>query len=139
MATWLEALIALLIVVSGVFILVGSLGLLKLPTLMMRLHAPTKATTLGVGAALLASMGFFLATEGGVSVHELLVTAFLFLTAPVTAHFIAKAHLHLERDRDGGERGRLPETGTRSGWSTYDPAPGTARSEEDGAGSPPGT
>ncbi|MBK1691182.1 Na+/H+ antiporter subunit G [Ectothiorhodospira mobilis] len=133
MATWLEALIALLIVVSGIFILVGSLGLLKLPTLMMRLHAPTKATTLGVGGALLASMGFFWAVEGTVSVHELLVTAFLFLTAPVTAHFIAKAHLHLERKRDGGERERLPETGTGSGWSTYDAAPQAGQGEEGGA------
>ncbi|MCG5536300.1 Na+/H+ antiporter subunit G [Ectothiorhodospira mobilis] len=133
MAIWLEALIALLIVVSGVFILVGSLGLLKLPTLMMRLHAPTKATTLGVGGALLASMGFFWAVEGTISVHELLVTAFLFLTAPVTAHFIAKAHLHLERKRDGGERERLPQTGTGSGWSTYDPAPQTGGEEGDSA------
>ncbi|MGM0675832.1 Na+/H+ antiporter subunit G [Ectothiorhodospira marina] len=116
MAMWLEFLISLLIVVSGIFILVGSLGLLKLPTLMTRLHAPTKATTLGVGGALLASVAFFLGGERTLSVHELLVTGFLFLTAPVTAHFIAKTYLHLYPE----ERKTLPVLPEpQQGWSTY--------------------
>ena len=51
-----EWMIAGLIVLAGVFGLVGSLGLLKLPDTMTRLHAPTKATTLGVGGVLIASM-----------------------------------------------------------------------------------
>lgn len=44
-----ELIIALLIVLGAIFAFVGSLGLLKLPDLMTRLHAPTKATTLGLG------------------------------------------------------------------------------------------
>ncbi len=115
----LELLISLLIVTGGVFVVVGSLGLIKLPDLMTRLHAPTKATTLGVGGALIASMLYFLATEGELSIHEVLITVFLFLTAPVTAHFIAKAHLHLQ----GRERSSLPATGRDCGWSTFDAAP----------------
>jgi len=89
-----EFLIAFLLVVSGVFGLVGSVGLVKLPDPMTRLHAPTKATTLGVGGVLIASMLYFLAFGGQVSFHELMITLFLFLTAPITAHFIAKAFIH---------------------------------------------
>ncbi len=95
----------------------GSAGLIKLRDLMTRLHAPTKATTLGIGSVLLASMVHFIVVRGAVSVHEILIMVFLFLTAPVTAHFIAKAHLH-EHMRDGAE---LPPTERDCGWSTFDP------------------
>lgn len=115
----LELFISLLIVIGAVFIVVGSLGLIKLPDLMTRLHAPTKATTLGVGGALIASMLYFFGADGSLSIHEVLITAFLFLTAPVTAHFIAKAHLHLQ----GREASELPPTGRDLGWSTFDAAP----------------
>ena len=49
-------LVAALLVVGGIFTLVGAIGLLRFPDFYMRLHAPTKATTLGVGGVLLASM-----------------------------------------------------------------------------------
>ena len=87
-----EALVAFLVLVGAFFLLVGSLGLAKLPDLMRRLHGPTKATTLGIGALLIASMLAF-AMEGSLSIHELLITLFLFLTAPVTAQMIAKAFI----------------------------------------------
>eukprot|EP00752_Nemacystus_decipiens_P000825 g825.t1 len=58
----IEGLIALLIVGAGFFGIVGSFGLAKLPDLMTRLHGPTKATTLGIGGVLIASMLFFLAS-----------------------------------------------------------------------------
>lgn len=51
-----EFLIAALIVVGGAFALTGSWGLVRLPTLMERLHGPTKATTLGLGGLLVASV-----------------------------------------------------------------------------------
>lgn len=86
--------IAGFLIISGFFGFVGSFGLIKLKDSMSRLHAPTKATTLGVGGVLLASMLHAIAIEGRWSVHELMITLFLFLTAPITALFIAKAHLH---------------------------------------------
>ena len=89
-----EIVIASLLVVGGAFIAIGSWGLARLPSLMTRLHGPTKASTLGVGACLIASMIYFPASGGAWSAHELLITIFLFLTAPVSAHMIAKAHLH---------------------------------------------
>lgn len=114
-----ELLVAALLVVGGIFGLVGSYGLVKLPDPMTRLHAPTKATTLGVGGVLVASMLHFALFEGHLSFHELMVTLFLFLTAPITAQFIAKVWLH----RDAGPAD-LPPTGTERGWASYEEPPG---------------
>ena len=110
-----EILISFCLVVSGIFGLVGSIGIIKLPDPMMRLHAPTKATTLGVGGALVASMLYFEFVLGRFSFHELMITLFLFLTAPITGHFIAKTHLHLgHRPED------LPPTGSGRPWASYE-------------------
>ena len=92
----LELIISFGVIVGASFTLIGSIGLARLPDFYMRLHGPTKATTLGVGATLIASMVYFTATTKGVSVHEVLVTLFLFITAPVSAHMMVKAAMHLE-------------------------------------------
>jgi multicomponent K+:H+ antiporter subunit G len=110
-----ETIISLLLVAAGVFGLVGSFGLLKLPDTMTRLHAPTKATSLGVGGVLIASMLYFWIFQGKLSWHELLITMFLFLTAPITANLIAKAHMHRY-----SKQIKLPDTGTDSGWATFE-------------------
>jgi multicomponent K+:H+ antiporter subunit G len=91
--TILEFLIAFLLVAGGVFALLGSFGLAKLGDFYNRLHGPTKATTLGVGSALLASCLWFSTRGAGLSLHELLITLFLALTAPVSAHQLARAAL----------------------------------------------
>jgi multicomponent K+:H+ antiporter subunit G len=92
----LEILLSILIILGGFFTLVGSLGLFKLPDFYMRLHGPTKASTLGVGAVLVASAIHFSVKTGDISLHEILVTLFLFITAPVSAHLMAKAALHIK-------------------------------------------
>lgn len=114
----IEFLVSLLILAGSFFLLVGSLGLAKLPTLIQRLHAPTKAATLGAGGMLLASMLHFWALNGTPSFHELLITLFLFLTAPITALMLAKANL-LRRKR---EAEALPVTGRPVGWATLEGA-----------------
>lgn len=113
-----EILIAASLVISGIFGFVGSYGLIKLRDSVQRLHAPTKATTLGVGGVLIASMIFFFAKTGHISVHELLITLFLFLTAPITANFIAKTYL-----ARNVRRKELPESTGDFGWSVYDDPP----------------
>lgn len=115
-----EALVAALILAGSFFLLVGSIGLVKLPDLMRRLHGPSKATTLGIGALLIASMLYFALIEGDPSIHELLIALFLVLTAPVTAQMIAKAYI-LDEARQG--RDVLPPTGRPLGWATLDPSP----------------
>jgi multicomponent K+:H+ antiporter subunit G len=117
----LEALIATLILIGAFFLFVGSFALAKLPDLMRRLHGPTKATTLGIGALLVASTLYFTFVQGNLSVHEALITLFLFLTAPVTGQMIAKAFI-LQETQAG--RLRLPETGRPVGWATIHPSDG---------------
>ena len=120
----IEILISVCLVISGIFGLVGSFGLIKLPDPMMRLHAPTKATTLGVGGALIASMLYFYFVVGQFSFHELMITLFLFLTAPITGHFVAKTHLHLlYRPED------LPSPAGERPWAGYESDAERARIE----------
>lgn len=90
----LEALLSLLVLAGAAFTLMGSLGLVRFADFYCRLHGPTKATTLGVGCMLIASSIFFSVTGGNPSLHEILVTLFLFITAPISAHLLAKAALH---------------------------------------------
>jgi multicomponent K+:H+ antiporter subunit G len=95
MAPLVEALVALLILTGAFFTLAGSTAMVRFPDFFLRLHGPTKATTLGVGALLLAVALHFSWHEGQVRVQEVLIMLFLFLTAPVSAHLLAKAALHL--------------------------------------------
>jgi len=88
-----DLLTAFLLLLGASFALIGSIAMVRLPDIFTRLHGPTKATTLGVGGVLLASLLYF-STRGSLSVHELLVSIFLFITAPVSAHLIARAALH---------------------------------------------
>ncbi|MCL4801612.1 MAG: Na+/H+ antiporter subunit G [Burkholderiales bacterium] len=91
----LETAVSFFLLVGAFFTLVGAIGLARLPDFYMRLHGPTKATTLGVGGTLTASMIYFTAVEG-TSLHELLITLFLFVTAPVSANLLARAALRLK-------------------------------------------
>lgn len=91
----LDILLSVLILTGAIFTFVGSLGLARLRDFYTRLHGPTKATTLGVGCLLIASAIHFSA-DGDLSLHEVLVTLFLFMTAPVSAHLLAKAALHIQ-------------------------------------------
>ncbi|SES86309.1 Na+/H+ antiporter subunit G [Paracoccus homiensis] len=109
-----EILISVLLVCGGIFGLVGSFGLVKLPDQMTRLHAPTKAATLGVGGVLMASMAWFAFFGDQPSWHELLITLFLFMTAPITGLMLAKAHMHLSWHPD-----ELPHCGRDHDWATY--------------------
>jgi multicomponent K+:H+ antiporter subunit G len=115
MELWQEITVATFLVIAGIFGFVGSFGLIKLPDPMTRLHAPTKATTLGVGGVLIASMLYFVFAKGQFSFHELMITLFLFLTAPITAHFIAKANLHTNVNRDD-----VSATGSDRPWAGYE-------------------
>ncbi|MEO5343589.1 MAG: Na+/H+ antiporter subunit G [Gammaproteobacteria bacterium SHHR-1] len=90
----LEAALALLVLAGALFTFVGSFGLVRLGDFYTRLHAPTKATTLGVGSLLIASALFFSTQQAGLSLHEILVSLFLFITAPVSAHLLSKAARH---------------------------------------------
>jgi len=126
MTEYLEIAAAISLFIGGFFTLVGSIGLLKVDTPMSRLHAPTKASTLGVGSLLLGSMlAAFARGEGWL--HQVLILAFLFVTAPITANFIAKVHLH---GRSSQKSPPPPPTGGR--WATYDTPQDDARKPVEG-------
>lgn len=93
----LDLVISFLVLVGAAFVLVGSIGLARLPDFFMRLHGPTKATTLGVGAIVVASLVDSSAGSGGISLRELAISLFLFITAPVTAHLLGKAAMKAGR------------------------------------------
>lgn len=89
-----ETLLSLLILAGAAFTFIGSLGLVRFKDFYTRLHGPTKATTLGVGCLLIASSIFFSVIGESLSLHEILISLFLFITAPISAHLLAKAALH---------------------------------------------
>ena len=100
----IELLLSLLLLVGSGFVLIGAIGLARFPDFYTRLHGPTKATTLGVGGLLVASVIYFSTNEPGLSLHELLITLFLFMTAPVSAQLLAKAARHLRLIHVSGTR-----------------------------------
>lgn len=114
---WVIAIVLVVLLASGsFFILVGSYGLLKLSDFFKRLHAPTKASTLGVGCVLLASVSYHFFLGQDPQPRELLVTAFLFITAPISAHLMAKAALSLKM----AERPPLPSEKSESNASALE-------------------
>jgi multicomponent Na+:H+ antiporter subunit G len=74
---------------GAMFCLLGAVGITRMPDLFTRLQASTKAGTLGVGFIMVGAAVHF--AELGVTVRSVMVIAFLFLTAPVAAHMIARA------------------------------------------------
>lgn len=84
---------AVCLLIGSAFIIVGAIGLVRFNDSMTRLHAPTKVGTVGIGMLLLGAMihSFSL---GETSIHETLIMAFLFATAPISAHFVAKVNIH---------------------------------------------
>lgn len=106
MSSWVEGLVAVLLLIGSVFTLIGAIGLYRLPDFFTRLHGPTKATTLGVGSMVIGSMVYFSALQGSLSLHELLITIFLFITAPVSAHMLAKAAMQRKLPVKPGTTGK---------------------------------
>ena len=94
---------SVLLLVGSLFIVVGAFGLVRLPDFFMRLHGPTKSTTLGVGSLLLAAVVH--SADGGFTLRELLIALFLFMTAPVSAFLLGQVGLR----RRVTSRAPLPE------------------------------
>ncbi len=101
---WLSIPIALLLVAGGLLALIGSFGLVRLSNFYQRIHAPTLGSTLGCGCVLIASMIYFTAVEGRPVLHELLITAFIVLTAPLSAMMLIKVGLYRSGREDRLER-----------------------------------
>jgi len=95
LATFADAIAAVLLLASGALSLVAALGLLRLPDFFQRMHAPALATTLGTWCAALASIIHFWVTDFGL--RGTVVVILLGLTAPVTTVVLARAALFRRR------------------------------------------
>jgi multicomponent Na+:H+ antiporter subunit G len=84
-----EYLVGTLMLAGSLFCLVAALGILRLPDTLTRMHAATKAGTLGAGLLILAEAFHY--QELGISLRAATVIVLLLLTAPVAAHLIGKA------------------------------------------------
>jgi multicomponent Na+:H+ antiporter subunit G len=87
----MNEILAAFLMTGGTFLMfVAAVGLLRFPDLYTRMHAVTKAGTLGVGLMLISAA---VALGGGLSVtaRALVALLFVFLTAPVSAHMIGRA------------------------------------------------
>jgi multicomponent Na+:H+ antiporter subunit G len=84
-----DLLAAVLVLVGAGLMLLAGIGIMRMPDLFTRMQAATKAASLGSGATLLAVALHF--DDLGISVRALLAIGFIFLTAPISAHMLARA------------------------------------------------
>jgi multicomponent Na+:H+ antiporter subunit G len=80
---------ALLLIAGGIFSFIASLGMLRLPDTIIRMHAATKAGALGAGLIFIAQA--FYHFELATTLRALAAVIFILLTAPVAAHLIGRA------------------------------------------------
>ena len=84
-----ELITSLFLILGSIFSFIAALGMLRLPDTVIRMHAATKAGTLGAGLILIG-VAFFYA-DLGITLRALATITFLLLTAPVAAHLIGQA------------------------------------------------
>ena len=108
---WAALVVSLLLIVGASIVLIGALGLLRLRTFYQRIHGPAITITLGAGSVLLASMLYFTAAQSRLVVHELVIAAFLLMTAPVVSMMLMRAavyrDLRARRLDSGVEAGKV--------------------------------
>ena len=98
---WAALVVALLLILGASIVLTGALGLLRLPSFYMRIHGPAISITLGAGCVLIASMVYFTVAQSRLVVHEIIIAAFLLMTAPVVSMMIMRAAVY--RDLRAGK------------------------------------
>src|SRR5690606_27879666 len=91
---WAALLVSLLLLLGGSITLIGTLGLVRLKNFYQRIHGPAITITLGTGCFLIASMIYFTALRERLVIHELLITAFLLMSAPVVTMLIMRAAVY---------------------------------------------
>jgi len=82
--------VALFLLLAGVaFVLIAAIGVFRLPDPFLRMHAATKAGTLGAGLVLLGVAVAF--ADAGTWVVAVLTIVFLLATLPISAHLLGRA------------------------------------------------
>jgi multicomponent K+:H+ antiporter subunit G len=102
---WAALAVSLLLVLGASIVLIGALGLLRLPTFYQRIHGPAVTVTLGAGCLLLASMLYFTVAQSRPVIHEVIISVFILMTAPVVSMTIMRAAVYRDlraRKHDAG-------------------------------------
>lgn len=99
---WAAVPVAVLVILGGSIILIGALGLMRLPTFYQRIHGPAITITIGTGCILMASILYFSVLQSRIIIHELIITAFVFMTAPVVSMMIMRSAVY--RDLRAGKQ-----------------------------------
>ncbi len=94
---WAALPAGILLIIGGLIVLIGSIGLLRMPSFYARMHPPTMGTTLGTGCVLIASMLVSSVIAGYPVVHEILITLFVVMTTPVSAMTLMSAAITRDR------------------------------------------
>lgn len=111
--TWAEWGVGVLLLASGVIVLVAALGLLRLPSFFLRMHAPALASTLGAWLVTFASILHFSSRGQGIALHVWLIIIVLSITAPVTTIVLARAALFRRHGNEQHGDGSVPPGGPR--------------------------
>ena len=106
---WIEMVVALLLVLSGVFTLAAAVGLVRFKTFFQRMHPPALAFSFAAWCVTLASVVYFSAQDDKLALRSWLIIIFLALTVPVTTILLARTELFRRRTASGG-RGDIPPT-----------------------------
>jgi multicomponent Na+:H+ antiporter subunit G len=93
----IEIIAGVLILGGAGFTLIAAIGIVRLPDLLTRMHASTKAGTLGSALVLAALATVFADTS--ITTKTVAAVLFLLLTAPIAAHMIGRAYVKTERDK----------------------------------------
>lgn len=108
---WAALAVIFLLVLGGSIILIGALGLMRLPDFYQRMHGPAVTLTLGAASVLSASMIYFTVLQSRPVVHELIIGAFLLMSVPVVAMLLMRTAIYRERRAGRKEREAGPEDG----------------------------
>jgi len=84
----IDFLIALVCTIGAVFVLLASVGILRMPDFYLRVSVATKGGSMGVGLILIAAAIYF--GEFGITTRALAIIFFLLITAPVGAHLLGR-------------------------------------------------
>jgi multicomponent K+:H+ antiporter subunit G len=94
---WVEAVVAVLLVLSGVFVFISAAGFARLPDFFLRMHPPALAYTFGSWCVTLAGIIYFSVTEARPMLHPWLIIILLSITVPVSTLLLARAALFRRR------------------------------------------
>jgi multicomponent K+:H+ antiporter subunit G len=108
MALWVEVVVALLLVLSGLCTLAAGVGLLRFESFFMRMHPPALAFSLSAWCVTLATIVYFTAHERALSLHAWLIVIFLSMTVPVTTTLLARTELFRRRTQPGQAGEEVP-------------------------------